>query len=230
MSHGRSSWPLLQYDVIGQAWRLYKQHWVVWSVTVMILNIVGSSMAGSLRWMFNGPPVVFHSFSVFGVSLLFAAIHGLILGAMINMADNQVQGRAPRLSHLLDLNGMWFDVVLGSCLVAIVITIGFSFCVIPGFIASGLFLFTIPLIVVNRFTAVEAMTQSFTALKSQWLGATVFQVALPMVALSGLLLCGLGLVFTLPLYPLSLALLNRQFFAGAMVPEPKKPGDPFPEI
>lgn len=230
MSQGRSSWPLLQYDVIDQAWRLYKQHWVVWSVAVVILNFVSSSLVGSAQWFIAHPVIVFHPFPLLAASLFFAAIHGLLLAGMLRMAENQVHGRAPRLSDMLDLNGMWFDVVLGACLVAILVTIGTSFCLIPGLIASGLFLFTIPLVVVNRFAAVEAMTQSFTTLKSQWLNATVFHVWLVLVALSGVLLCGVGLLFTLPLYPLSLAILNRQFFAGAVPAASVKPDDPFPEI
>ena len=230
MADGRSSWPIIQYEVIGEAWQLYKQHWVVWSIAVVIVHLMSSSMAGSLGLVVGGRGVDFHSMPFFALSLLFAAIHALFLGGMIRMADHQIHGRPPRLSDMLDVLPHAFDLILAACLVAIAVTIGMSLCFIPGLIASGLFLFTIPLVAVNRFTAVEAMTQSFTALKSQWLNVTVFHIALAVVALSGVLLCGVGVLATAPLYPLSLAILNRRFFGGAVPASAAKPGDPFPEI
>ena len=72
-------------------------------------------------------------------------------------------------------------------------SLGFMLCVIPGFIVSGLFMLAIPLVVEGRLPATGALIQSWNALKSQWLVATVFHFVLILAALSGVLLCGVGI-------------------------------------
>ena len=37
MAGGYQTWPLIQFGVIGEAWRLYKRHWVVWSLAMLIV-------------------------------------------------------------------------------------------------------------------------------------------------------------------------------------------------
>ena len=39
MAGGYRTWPLVQFNVIGEAWRLYKRHWVVWSLTALIVTV-----------------------------------------------------------------------------------------------------------------------------------------------------------------------------------------------
>ena len=36
-------WPLVRFNVIGDAWRLYRRHWVVWSLAMLIV-LIGSSL------------------------------------------------------------------------------------------------------------------------------------------------------------------------------------------
>ena len=36
MAGGYQTWPLIQFSVIGEAWRLYKRHWFVWSLAMLI--------------------------------------------------------------------------------------------------------------------------------------------------------------------------------------------------
>ena len=63
----------------------------------------------------------------------------------------------------------------------------------------------IPLVVEGRLPATGALIQSWHALKSQWLTAAVFHWVLIIVAVSGVLLCGVGVLFTGPLYCLSVS-------------------------
>ena len=37
MAGGYQTWPLIQFSVIGEAWRLYKRHWFVWSLAMLIV-------------------------------------------------------------------------------------------------------------------------------------------------------------------------------------------------
>ena len=99
---------------------------------------------------------------------------------------------------------------------------------IPGFVASGLLMFTLPLIVDGRLTALQAMKTSFQVLKSECIVATVFHIVI--YALTGLGACFfiIGLVFTMPLYTLSIAILYRDFLLtkGSASARTKSP-DPY---
>jgi uncharacterized membrane protein len=52
-------------------------------------------------------------------------------------------------------------------------------------------------------------------LKSQWLMATLFIVVVTILGFVGLILCGVGAIFTMPFYFLSIALLYDDFVRGA---------------
>ena len=104
-------------------------------------------------------------------------------------------------------------------------------CVIPGVIVSGLLMFVIPLVVIARQPATVAIGQSWKALLPQWLTAAAFHFVLVLLSGSGFLLCCVGILFTAPLYSLSIAILYHEFFSTSREPTWKKrPIDPFPEF
>jgi hypothetical protein len=141
------------------------------------------------------------------------------------MAVNQVRGRTPKLEDLFTVTDVWFDLVLGSALFGLLLSIGVG-PLRPGLIASGLLMFACPLIVDARLPATGAMIQSFEALKSQWLLAIVVHLVILFVA-------SLGTVFFViggPLYALSIAVLYRDLFLNPYSPtwdKPKAPEDEF---
>jgi hypothetical protein len=238
MSFGQPPWPEIRFNVIGDAWRLYKRHWVVWSVTVLIVlagNMIGTGIIASVlghhghghhggyRW----PVTPIHGFAQY---ITWFIITGFFLAGMLRMAGNEVRGRAPRIEDLFTIKDIWIDVVLVSALYGAAIFVGSWFCFIPAFIAAGVFMFALPLVVEARLPATGAMIQSWHTLKSQWFTATIFHFVLSLVSWSGAILCGIGLIFTAPLYCLSLAVLYRDFFADHASPAWKPSKDPFPDI
>ena len=40
-------WPLVRFSVVGEAWRLYKRHWVVWSLAMLIVLVGFSAVNGA---------------------------------------------------------------------------------------------------------------------------------------------------------------------------------------
>ena len=157
-------------------------------------------------------------------------VSGFFLGGMVRMASRQIGGRAPRFEDLFSISDCWFDLLLVSLLIGVATSIGMALCVIPAFIVSGLCLLAIPLVAEGRLPATGAIIQSFHALKSQWLTASVFHWALIIIAVSGLVLCGFGILFTGPLYSLSVTILYHNFFGPGQVETWKKHSDPIPEI
>jgi hypothetical protein len=237
MAMVQTAWPTVRFGVIGEAWRLYRRHWGVWSMTALVALLcasVGSGMAaGALGIAGHGPLGMLLGFPGPGPSLLSvivtSAIAGFFLGGMTRMAVNQVRGRQPRLEDLFTVTDTWFDLVLGSALLGLFSAIGLSMFVIPGLIVGGLFMFVLPLIVDGRLPATGAMIQSFDATRSQWLLATVVHLAICAVAALGGALFVIGIVLTIPLYALSVAVLYRDLFLNPYSPSWSKPHDPYQE-
>jgi hypothetical protein len=237
MASVETDWPKLRFGAIGEAWRLYKRHWGVWSLTTLVslvCVVLGEGVtAGALHISSGG---VFGGLIGLGESgmplmsiLLGSMIFGFFLGGMIRMAVNQVRGRSPHLEDLFSVSNVWFDLILGSALLALLVTIGWHLMVVPGLIAAGLFLFTLPLIVDGGLPATGAMIQSFDALKSQWLLATVVHLVMALVAGLGTILGGIGLLVTGPLYVLTIAVLYRELFLNPYSPSWSKPASPVDE-
>jgi hypothetical protein len=231
------SWPLVQFSVIGEAWHLYKRHWFVWSLAMLIVMVGFALVNGSLLALLDGGrprnPGGFRMALPLGPGLaylVYVMSTGFFLGGMIRMANRQVRGQVPRIEDLFTATDVWFDLLICSLLYGLATFIASMFCVIPGLIVSGLFMLGIPLVVESRLPATGALIQSWNALKSQWLTATVFHLVLIALACSGSLLCGVGIFMTGPLYSLSLAILYRDFFPTSGMAAWKKHAEPFPEI
>jgi hypothetical protein len=237
MASVETAWPAVRFGAISEAWRLYRRHWGVWSLT-MLVSMVGVAIGegistGALhvasRGMFGG----LIGLGAPGVPvlpvMLGAIIGGFFLGGMIRMAVNQVRGRPPHLEDLFSITDVWFDLVLGSAILGLLFSISWQLLVFPGLIVSGLLMFMYPLIVDGRLPATGAVLQSFHALKSQWLVATVVHLAIAAVAGLGTLVGGIGLLVTGPLYALSIAVMYRDLFLSPYSPAWAKPHEPFDE-
>jgi hypothetical protein len=237
MSSDQSTWPLVRFRVIKDAWGLYKRHALIWSATVLIM-MAANACVDSVIFAILGKgralgPGGFRLFLPAAGALgyiLSTTVSGFFAGGMIRMAGQQIRGRAPRFEDLFSITDCWFDLVLVSFLIGLSTWAGLHLCIIPGFIIHGLFMLAIPLVVEGRLPATGALIQSWQALKSQWLTAAVFHWLLIIVAVSGILLCFFGVLLTGPLYSLSVAILYQNYFGWGPVVTSKKPSDPFPEV
>jgi hypothetical protein len=237
MSVDYDGWPAIRFDVIKTAWRLYKRHALVWSLATLVGICAYSIVSGAMFAMMEGGkpfgPGGFRPFlpAAGAARFLVSTVAScFFMGGMIRMAINQIRGRAPRLEDLFSVKEHWFDLVLVSLLIGIATTVGYMLFAIPGFIVSGLLMLAIPLVVEGRLPATGALIQSWEALKSQWLTATVFQLALILIAASGVLLCGIGILLTGPIYSLAVAQLYNDFYPAPPFGAWKKDMEPFPEV
>ena len=192
--------PTVRFDVINQAWATLQQQLGNW-VIVTIVAVVIMSVAG---WLVGMIPVVGRMLSV---------IPGAIIAAgLYHTALKHLRGEVIAVSDLFGITDMIGPVIVASILATIGTAIAAIFCVIPGIVLGALWMFTNLLIVDKGMDGIEALRQSFNALRSQWLMATVFIVVVGLIALTGILACGVGLLITLPLALLSVTILYRDFF------------------
>ena len=223
MAFGGRPQAQVRFGAIGEAWRLLQARlglWLVTSIVFLVVNsvlwsLVSMLLPQHLRMDLAKPAnlriTVGHS-STLVVGLIGAIINGFLYGGMFRIALLQVRGRPAQVSDMFSVGDVAAPLTIGSALAYLIFSVGFGCCVLPGLVAAGVLMFVVPLIVDGRLKAIEAIQQSWRALKGQMLTATLFHCVIVILHGFGAIFCGVGLLFTLPLYALSISILYRDFF------------------
>jgi hypothetical protein len=229
--------PAVRFSAIGEGWELFKARWATWIVVGLIVVAGNGAMLGALHAVFRlelprgggGFRLAVPPAHDLVPAVIVGVVNGVFVGAMFRVACLQIRGRRTSPGDLLGVSDVLGGLVVGSALMGFCVALAATVCLaVPAFILAGVWMFTIPLIVDGHLRAVDAVGQSWRALRGQWLPATVFHLAAGLVAvIGGFCLC-FGLFLTLPLYSLSISVLYRDFFL-AKGPDPfEKPVAPDP--
>lgn len=90
--------------------------------------------------------------------------------------------------------------LLAFLIIAIFVFLGSLLCIIPGLILAAMYQFTYLFIVDKKLDFWPAMQASHELVKKDYLGFTLFFIALMLIQAAGALLCLVGLLITVPLY------------------------------
>ena len=171
------------------------------------------AVSGSLRARTRGPCTTSAT----------VVVGGFFLGGMIRMASHQVLGRTPRIEDLFSVVDVGFNLLAGAVFYGAATFLASLLCVIPG---------------IHRLRAVDVhdspdrdraeaghrcRRRELCGLAPQWLTATIFHLVLSLVSGMGFLFCCAGILFTGPLYSLSVAILFHEFYEPAASAYAKKP-------
>jgi hypothetical protein len=219
--------PQIRFDVIGEAWQMFKANtgaWVaamavyfvlVFAISALIGGVMGGSSMPAPGLPGESPAPAMPNIPVMIISqLLQTIIITFLMGGIFRMATKQVRGETPTLGDMFSVGDVLLNLVLAAVLTTIAYFVGLMLCVVPGLLIIGGLMFTYPLIVDRKLAAVEAMQQSWAALKGQYFMAFLFLLVVGIVASLGALLCGIGILATYPIYPLAIAIMYRDFFLG----------------
>jgi len=133
-------------------------------------------------------------------------------GGAYYMGIKHIRGEAVSIGDLFSKIHLTPRIMGASLLMGLAIAAGMIFLIIPGLIVAGLLMLTIPLIVDKDMGAVEALGESWNALKHDWMIAPVYLFALAIVSALGALALGIGVIFTYPIFFLGTASVYRDFF------------------
>jgi hypothetical protein len=234
---GRRPRPRVRFNAISEGWGLFTDRpatWLLAGAVVVVGNwavhaAVASTFGGKFQLGGQGfrlqvPPAG-------GVldAVLSAVVNGFFLGGMFRMAGLQIRGRPFAASDLFGVSDVLAELALGAALLGLAVAVAALFCVVPAFVVAGVLMFTLPLIVDGRLRAFDAVAQSWHALKGRMLSATLFHFVVSLISGLGGCLCCVGLLFTMPLYCLSVTVLYRDFFLGKWPADPAKPYGPDPD-
>lgn len=231
--------PRVRFNAIKVAWGLFLQQAGTWILTGLLV------LAGNFLLNFVWAAVFdnHHPGLGFGVGLdvsgpeslmaflTSAVLNGFFLGGMFGMACRQTRGEPIRPGQIFDVRYRAKEVFLASLLYGLFVFVGGLCFLVPGFIAAGVLMFTFPLVMDGNYPATQAVGASWDVLKGQWFRATVFHLVLNILAGLGACCALVGLLFTMPIYVLSIAVLYREFFDDRAVVAPGlKPAGADPDL
>ena len=162
----------------------------------MVISIAVRLPFGSLNYDTNDLG------SSFGVWNIIGSVIGLIVGYLIQAAFvrgslHEVDGNRPTIGSFFQFNNVG-AVILACILVGIATTIGFFLCIIPGFIVMFLTWFTLQFVVDQNQDAITAIKSSYNVISKNVGPLLLLALACVGINIVGALLCGIGLLVSIP--------------------------------
>ncbi|AIE86773.1 hypothetical protein OP10G_3405 [Fimbriimonas ginsengisoli Gsoil 348] len=145
-------------------------------------------------------------------SIVAATVLYILSGGMMRMAVKQVYGE--QISALDVFAGFKnFGSAFGACLLMLLaIYLSAIACLVPALFVSGALAFTPVIVIDQQVGGAEAVKRSFNALKPHaWLMFCLLFVA-GIISGLGMCLCGVGVLFTYPIYTAVIGLHYTYFF------------------
>jgi hypothetical protein len=212
----------IDFGVVSEAWKLLTQQVGPWVAAMVVMGIVSALVNQILDVIFFGPvgwPMAKFDLTGLGIaSALARAGMGAVVSALVDaffvagaflMAIEHVRTGRARV-ELLFSGGRHYPQMLLLCVLwHLLLTMGMIACILPCFILAGLFLIS-PLLVLDRgMNAVDALVTSLRLLQRNAIEATLLAILTVLVALAGVIACGVGVFITLPMIFLVPCLLYR---------------------
>lgn len=168
--------------------QLWKHFGVLLGITVVLLLL--GSLSGA-----------FHGYETPQFSLLGMAYQALVLGPISYGAYfaylRAARGDRPEFTDLFAGFGNYWNVVVASFVVELIIVIGFLFLIVPGVVFICKFLFVPFLVVDRKMRAFDAMNESWRMTDGHaWTIFFALLLALPVMA-AGVLLLGVGVIVSI---------------------------------
>jgi uncharacterized membrane protein len=91
------------------------------------------------------------------------------------------------------------EILVAGILIALIASIGFVLCVVPGIYAKVAMFFAFPLVIEKGVPAVDAIKASFHVVNKNFVEVFLLALACFGVMVAGMLLCGIGMLVTMPL-------------------------------
>jgi len=218
---------LIKWGWFGEAWRYFWAAPVVWTTSVALpygLLLIGE---GILQWGKAFQPVSLESgqdvsalsvwagdivlaVNLMAPSLIFLAflIQLTFNSSSVVIAKRQVRGETVRVSDLFHPGPFMWPLVGFNVIAYVLLIVGTMIMYVPGLLVIA-FVFPAIALVADGIGIGEAIRRTIEVLKQDIVGSILFALAWNLLVLVSIIPCGLGLLATLPMVQLLLALLYR---------------------
>ncbi len=210
--------PGVYFDSIGRAWTLVQANLATWVLSMVIVFALYYGSIICLELFVFGGMITAGSratalpLAIFPIAIVIGCVFQILLTGLMHMGLKQARNEQIGIGDIFSAFPQSVSVVIGMFVTSLIITVGIFLCIVPGLWLSGIFAFVPLLIADKNLTPIEALQLSYDTLKPHaWsLFALVFLSGL--VGSLGGCLCGIGLLFTYPIYFVTIGISYNYFF------------------
>lgn len=215
----------IRFDVIGEAFKMVFADLGTWAVAALCIFAVMAVLLVAFYFvlfaaMIKGGFIIMLFGDAFLMFVMIAAIN-VMMANMYRMAIMALSGIKPNVNEMFKFGPNSTNVIVASLLVGLATGVAAIFCYIPAFIVGGLLMFAMPLVVDRNMAPMDAINASINALKKDVVMAALFFFVIGICAGVGEVLCFIGVILTLPVAPIAIAMLYRDYIGFASsTPDP----------
>jgi uncharacterized membrane protein len=214
---------------ISRGWNLLKNNfWPLVGTSLLIFFLIGG-VGNILRVLVNlSLGVQFHPRNVRGFDLIRLQLPGMIvsilwnllaggalLGGLYNYFLKHIRGQPATLGDAFSGCGKaYISLTLAHVTTAFLGLLGLLLCVIPGIYLGVSWKFTLPLVIDKQLGFWEAMELSRKVVTRQWFLLFALLLVAGLISVSGLLLCCIGILATVPLGIATILYAYEDIFGG----------------
>ncbi len=184
------------------------------AVSPTATSYVSDSGGFEFSYVATGPAAVFVGIIGWFLTVIVVAI---VESAMISGVIDIANGQEVTVGSFFRPRNIG-NVIVAALIVAIITAIGFVLCILPGLAASIFLMFTIVAVVDRNLSPVDSIKSSFETGKAHFGDVLLTWLAFILLAVVGAVLCGVGLLVTVPLIVLLLVYSYRVLNGGPVAP------------
>jgi hypothetical protein len=194
---------------ISRSWALVKKNfWPVVGITFLIMMI--PQLLNQAFSIFTRPiikeMVVSHSFSATGIFIILLTwiiampISSVFIGGLMKYYLKLIRGENATMSDAFSgFSSALGPLALLGLVQGFLVLVGFVFCLIPGIYLATAWYFATPLVIDRGMNFWDAMEFSRKVVSKHWFAVFGLMLVAGLVAMAGLLACGIGILVTMPI-------------------------------
>lgn len=186
---------MLGKGYIKQAWNLYMDDLAPFLLVWLILSIINS--------------------------VAFGLLFGPMMCGMMYITLKKLRGEKIEIADGFKGFEKFGYTFLAGIIFTVIVAVGTMFLIVPGLILGALFIYMFPYMIDKKMDFEEAFRASIDLVKNNLLEHTLFLLVVVLIGMSGIIICGIGIVFTLPLTYIAIGVA----YYNLVYPAEKKAGN-----
>ena len=181
---------------------------------------IGTCVSAGINGLKKDP--VTHIVTSLLIDIVGGVSAGLLTGPMMvgymRMIKREDEGTKAEIADVFKGFDDFVPALLAVLVSSIIVGIGFMLCLIPGFLIMALVPTAAYLVAVGEKDGINAIKRAFEAVKANLVGAFFCALVLGIVGSLGSLLCGIGIILTLPIGFIGSYHMAKQLTDGGATP------------
>jgi uncharacterized membrane protein len=181
---------------------------------------IGTCVSAGINGLKKDP--VTHIVTSLLIGIVGGATAGVLTGPMMvgymRMIKREDEGTKAEIADVFKGFDDFVPALLAVLVSSIIVGIGFMLCVIPGLLIMALVPTSAYLVAVGEKDGINAIKRAFEAIKANLVSSILCALVLGIVGSIGSLLCGIGMILTLPIAFIGMYHMAKQLTDGGATP------------